>query len=404
MKKTWTILKHELRQTLKRKSFILLTIALPLLAVLGLGIYQGVQRWYHPSEPEEVNIGYVDKTGQFDEYTSQTGITFVLYASEENARAALLAEDIEEYFVIPANYLDSGLITRYTMKREMEPSGQTTKGIKDFLISNLLDGQISPQIVDRVETPLLMTTFRLDETGEIASDQSPMLNYFVPYIFALLFMFSIFFSSGFLLQSVSEEKENRVIEILLSSVSSRQLLIGKILGLGVAGLLQMTIWLTTIGIFTEFASSNIPAVSDLSIPTSILALGLVYFILGYLLFAIIYAGIGSICSTARESQQWSSMLVMPAVLPIMLSLLITTNPEHIVSRVLTFFPITAPITAVMRLSIQAISPWEIALSLAILAGSVVLGMWAVAKIFRTFLLMYGKRPTLKEIARSVRTA
>lgn len=404
MKKTLIILRHELRQTLKRKSFLLLTISIPLLMMLGYGIYQGVQHWYHPSSPGEVKIGYVDNTGRFTDYTIQDGTIFVLYDSAEEAKAALLSEEIREYFVIPADYVSSGLITRYTMEREMELPEETMEQIRGFLLSNLLAGETTPEILERVKAPLLMTSLRLDETGEIATSQNPFLNYAVPYIFALLFMFSIFFSSGFLLQSVSEEKENRVIEILLSSVSSRQLLVGKVLGLGAAGLLQMVIWLTTIGIFAEVASVNIPALSDLSIPIDILLLGIVYFILGYLLFAVIYAGIGSIGSTARESQQWSGMLVMPAVLPVVLSPLITTNPDHIVSRVLTFFPLTAPITAMMRLPIQAISAWEIALSLAILAGSVVLGMWAVAKVFRTCLLIYGKRPALREIVRYAREA
>jgi len=404
MNKTFIILKHEFRQTLKNKSFIILTLALPLLAILGLGIYQGVQHWYHPGAPQEVRIGYLDRTGMFGSYTSQPGVLFVLYPDEEQAKDALLAKDIKEYFVIPSDYLSSGLITRYTTSRDVEPSKKITGQITDFLLSNLLAGEVSPQVMERVKTPLLLASVRLDETGEIASSQDVVSSFVVPIVFALLFMISIFFASGFLFQSVTEEKENRVIEILLSSVSSRQLLVGKVLGLGAAGLIQVAVWLITVIVFSQVAQGIIPALSDLSIPASLIGWGLVYFILGYLLFAALYAGVGSIGATAREGQGWSTIFVLPAILPYYFSYFIVSSPESAVSRALTFFPLTSPITSMMRLATHGISAWEIALSLVILAGSIALTMWFAAKIFRVFLLMYGKRPALREIIRYVREA
>jgi len=404
MNKTFIILKHEFRQTLKNRSFIILTLSLPLLAILGMGIYQGVQHWYHPGAPQEVKIGYVDQTGMFDEYTNQTGVLFVLYPDEEKAKDALLAKDIKEYFVIPADYLSNGVITRYIMSREVAPSTKTTGQITDFLLSNLLAGEVSPQIMERVKTPVLLASVRLNETGEIAPSQDVVSSYVVPIVFALLFTASIFFASGFLFQSVTEEKENRVIEILLSSVSSGQLLVGKVLGLGAAGLIQVAVWLITVAIFSEVAPGIIPALSSLSIPASLIGWGLVYFILGYLLFAALYAGVGSIGATAREGQGWSTIFVLPAILPYWFNYFIIGSPEGAVSRTLTFFPLTSPITAMMRLATHSISAWEIALSLVILAGSIALTMWFAAKIFRVFLLMYGKRLALREIIRYVREA
>ena len=404
MKKTLTILKHEFRQTLKRKSFIIITISVPLLLVLGYGIYQGVQHWYEPSEPEKEKIGYMDEVGGFDQYTSQHDITFIPYPSEEKAKDALLAGDVDEYFVIPADYLSSGFITRYTLERERKVPAETRKSIEGFLLSNLLAEDIDPLVLERVKSPMLMTSIQLDESGEVAPSQDEATKYLLPVVFAMLFMFALLFSSGSLFDSVTEEKENRVIEIILSSVSSRQLLTGKVLGRGAAGLLQVAVWLIAVKIFTEVASVNIPFLSEVSISASLLAWGIVYFILGYLLFAALYAGIGSIGSTAKESQGWSVIVAMPAWLPLWFSFLIIENPDGIFPRVLTFIPLTAPTTAMMRLPTNAMSAWEIALSLAILAASFVLAMWAAAKVFRVFLLMYGKSPGLKEIARYVREA
>ncbi|MFC1926795.1 ABC transporter permease [Chloroflexota bacterium] len=404
MSKTLTVLKHEFLTTLKRKSFILITIAFPLLALLGYGIYTGVQHWYNPGVAEEENIGCVDYTGTFDEYTSQFGATIVLYPGEEEAREALFAEGIGEYFVIPQDYLYTGSIIRYTTEREMELPTETINRIHSFLLSNLLSGETSPEIVERVKMPILMTSLRLDDSGEVVADQNVFVQYFLPFVFAILFIMSIFFTSGYLLQSVSEEKENRLIEVLLSSVSARQLLMGKVLGLGAAGLIQIAIWLASVKVFAEVAQVNIPVLSELSVSPGLLALAFIYYILGYLLFASIYAGIGSVGSTARESQSWSGMLVIFGLIPVWFNFIIIANPEHVAARVLTFIPLTAPVTAMMRLPAGAIPPWEIALSIVILAGSVVFGIWAAAKVFRTCLLMYGKSPAFKEIIRYVREA
>jgi len=404
MNKTFIILKHEFRQTLKNRSFIILTLSLPLLAILGMGIYQGVQHWYHPGAPQEVKIGYVDQTGMFDEYTNQTGVPFVLYPDEEQAKDALLAKDIKEYFVIPADYLSNGVITRYTMSREVAPSTKTTGQITDFLLSNLLAGEVSPQVMERVKTPVLLASVRLDKTGEIAPSQDVVSSYVVPIVFASLFIIAIMVSSGFLFQSVTEEKENRVIEILLSSVSSGQLLVGKVLGLGSAGLIQVAVWFITFVIFSRVAPGIIPALGALSVPASLIGWGLVYFILGYLLLAALYAGVGSIGATAREGQGWSTIFTLPAIMPLWFNYFIIGSPEGAVSRALTFFPLTSPVTAMMRLATHSISAWEIALSLVILAGSIALTMWFAAKIFRVFLLMYGKRLALREIIRYVREA
>jgi len=402
--KTLIIFRHELVNTLKRMSFILITIAFPLLMLLGYGIYQGVQHWYHPGAPEEEKIGYVDQTGSFNEYTSQLGATFVLYPSEEEAKEALLAGEIKEYFVIPPDYLSTGLVNRYTMEREVQPPAKTMEQIRAFLLSNLLGNETSPEVVERAKTPMLVTSLRLDESGEVVADQSVFVQFFVPYIFAIIFVLSIFFTSGYLLQSVAEEKESRLIEILLSSVSARQLFVGKVLGLGTAGLVQILIWFVSLKVFAEVARVNIPGLSGLSISPGLLVLGLLYYILGYLLFAVLFAGIGSIGSTAREAQGWTAIFAIPAMIPLWIGSVIIAYPEHVVSTVLTIFPITAPVTAMMRLPAQVIPAWQLALSLIILAGSVIFCMWAAAKVFRTGLLMYGKRPALKEIVRYIREA
>ena len=145
-------------------------------------------------------------------------------------------------------------------------------------------------------------------------------------------------------------------------------------------------------------------IGNLEITPLFIILSLIYFILGYLLFDILMAGFGSIGATARESQQLSMIIILPAALPLYAIYFVIENPQHIISQLLTYFPFTAPITVIMRLGIAEIPAWQLAISMAILVASIYLSLVLVAKVFRTFLLMHGKTPKLREIVRYLRQA
>jgi ABC-2 type transport system permease protein len=291
------------------------------------------------------------------------------------------------------------------LERELEPPEETQLAIRDFLLSNLLRGQTNPEVTERVKAPMAMLSVRLDETGKVAADQGGFGAFVIPYLFSILLVMSIFTSSGFLLPGLGEEKENRIIEILLSSVSARQLLTGKVLGLGAAGLVQMLVWLLSARWLAGMASTTIGGLlSTLQIPGNLLVLGIVYFILGYLLFAVLMAGVGSISTTSREGQQLSTIFTMIGVIPFMLAPFIMENPNHVVTQALTLFPITTPITIMIRLGLADIPVWELAVSITLLVASIIGALLLAAKVFRTFLLMYGKRPGFGEIIRSLRKA
>jgi len=406
MRKTILILKHEFVQTIKRKSFILITLAFPALGLVAIGAFFIIQRIETPPRPdEEVTVGYVDQVGIFSSYAEQPKVTLTPYATPEEATGALLEEEISAYFIIPPDYVSTGVVSRYTLERELEPPEETQWAIRSFLLSNLLSGQTSPEVTERVKAPLTLVNTRLDESGQLATDQGGFGAFIVPYLFSMLLLMAIFTSSGFVLQGLSEEKENRIMEILLSSVSAQQLLAGKILALGAAGLTQMLIWLLTARLLVEMVSTTIGGLlSTLQIPANLLVLGIVYFILGYLLFAVLMAGVGSVATTSREGQQLSALFTMSAVIPFIIVPLIMENPDHILAQILTLFPVTAPIMVMIRLAFADIPAWELALSITLLVISIIGTLVLAAKVFRTFLLMYGKRPGLREIIRSLRQA
>ncbi|MCX6003098.1 MAG: ABC transporter permease [Chloroflexi bacterium] len=401
MSKTLLLAKHEFLITTRRRAFIILTLAFPILALLGLLAAQAIPGMIKPAVEIE-KIGYVDEVGIFNENISQGTIRLVSFGTEAEAKKALLDKDIKEYFIIAPDYISTGLIQRYTLKNEVEPGGATQTAIRNFLLGNLLKGN-STDIIERAKTPVNISSTTLTSTGEVAPQQGGFAALILPYVFSILLMMSIFFSSGYLLQGLVEEKESRVMEILLSSVSPQQLLAGKVIGLGAAGLAQIIVWLISANFLMRMASSNFGSIIGvLNVTPEFLILGIIYFILGYLFLAIIMAGVGSISPTAREGQQMSALFTIPVVIPIYFMALIMAHPENIVVRILTFIPITAPITVMVRLGLSEIPIWELAVSILILILSITGCFVMATKLFRTYLLMYGKRPNLNEIIRSFR--
>ena len=382
-----------------------MTLLFPMIALIAIGINQVVAGMDTSDPTEIVTIGYVDEVGIFNSYTRWNQVELTPYATPENATEALLEEEIDEYIIIPSDYVATGVIARFTQEKELEPAAETRAVIRDFLLSNLLEGA-SEEIQLRVRSPLLLGTVILDETGQVADDQGGVGTFIFPLVFGFLLVMAIGSSSGYLLQGLGEEKENRIMEILLSSVSTRQLLIGKVLGLGAAGLVQIVIWLLSAVFLLRLASTTIGGeFGEIQIPANLLILGIVYFILGYLFFAVIQAGIGAIGATAKESQQMTVAIILPAILPFYVFIFfLKDNVGHVIGTVLTMIPITAPMMVFIRLGTSEIPVWELLLSISLLIVGIIGGLWLAAKAFRVFLLMYGKTPKLGEIIRLLRQA
>jgi ABC-2 type transport system permease protein len=403
MNKTLLILKHEFRHMMKRRGFIIMTVIVPLIAVLLIGVSQLVSGIARPTA-EAATIGYVDELGGFEQYTNQGNITLVRYDIPDDATDALVRGDISEYFVIPPDYISTGLINRYTLEKQLTASPAVTAVINNFLLMNLLAGKVPPATIPRIETPPNLVTTRLTETGAVAPEQGGYGNLIIPFVFSILLALSIIFSSTYLLQGLGEEKENRLIEILLSSVSARQLLTGKVLGIGAAGLVQVAVWVISAPLLLNLASSSIGGfASTIQLPVNFIVLAVVYFILGYLLFAVISAAIGAISSSSREGQQLIGVFTIPALIPLWFTSLLMFLPDNPVWVFFTIFPLSAPVEAIMRLGVSEIPAWQLVTSILVLALSIVGGLFLTIRIFRTYLLMYGKRPSIGEVLRNLRT-
>jgi len=402
MNKTFLIFRHELVHTIKRKGFIIVTLIVPVLALLAIGVFQLTSIISKPTVIETITIGYIDEVGGFDQYISQGTIELIRFEATEDATAALINDEVSEYFVITSDYIATGVIYRYTLEKELETPQPIATAIKIFLTSNLLSGKVPPETIYRIETPPYLVVTRLTETGEVASDQGGFGNVIIPGIFSLLLAFSLVLSSNYLVQGLGDEKESRLIEVLLSSVSPRQLLIGKVLGLGAAGLVQVAVWLASAPLLLKLASSTFGGfISTIQLPTNFLILGIVYFILGYSLFAALSAGTGAISPNAREGQQLATIYTLLAFVPLWFSSLLFLFPDSPIWLALTIFPITAPIAMMLRLGVSDIAAWELAVSISVLLLSIIGVLFLATRAFRVYILMYGKRPGLREIFRSL---
>jgi ABC-2 type transport system permease protein len=408
MNKTFLIFRHEFIHQLKRTGFIVMTLVFPLVGLVAIGIVHIVQISGGEQAVTDIQrIGYVDEAGGFDEYSSDLeSVKLVPYPDRGTATNALLNKDIDEYFIIPIDYLQSGIVMRYVTEKELEMPGQTYRTIRAFLQTNLLKEQVNTELMERVKYPLGVRSIRLDDTGEIALDQGGFSTFLLPMTFGFLLIIAIGASSGYLLQGLGEEKENRIMEILVSSVSPRQLLVGKIIGLGAAGLIQIIFWLLTFVLISQLASGVVGGpFTNIQVSNDFIILGIVYFILGYLFFAIMIAGIGAISGNPKETPQISVAFILPAILPFYIAIIfLRENPDHFIGTILTLIPVTAPMSVFVRLGMSEIATWELILSIFILIVSIIGAVLLAAKTFRVFLLMYGKTPKLKEILRLIRQA
>ncbi len=398
------IFRHEFITTLKRTGFIIMTLIVPVLGLLAIGISMLISGAAQSPAVQVTKVGYVDPGGQINQPASLGNVEMVPYNTPENALQAMVKGDIKEYFVIPADYVSTGRVDRYTLEKQLAAPPEIAAAIKDFLTDNLLEGKVPPATINVIEAPLNLVTTRLNPSGGVASDQGGFGNLIIPGIFSILLVLSLTFSSSYLLQGLGEEKENRLIEVLLSSVSTRQLLTGKVLGLGAAGLVQVVVWLVSAPLLLLLAQSTFGGfMTAIQIPPNFILLGIVYFILGYAIFAVLSAGAGALSPSAREGQQLASIFTFIAVSPLWFSSAIINFPDSPAWVGLTIFPLTAPVVVMLRLGLTDIPVWELAASVVVLIISI-LGVLAIAvSIFRTYLLMYGKRPSFGTILRSLRS-
>jgi ABC-2 type transport system permease protein len=413
----WKVFLYELQRNIRRKGFLFTTFGIPLIGFVLFFGYQAIteanNRNTNPAEEaaklaqsdqfkQITKAGYVDESGLFPK-PAEGDRVFTRYDSEEAARAALDKGDIQVYYVIPPDYMQTGDVTLYMPRFSLtQASGG---GIQRLILSNLAKG-IDRDLFNRLQNPANIQEVNLqrDASGKTSSNFGS--DFAVVYVFAIMLMMSVFMTNGYLMRGVIEEKETRLIEIFISTMRPTNLLAGKILALGLLGLLQMGVWLGALVLLGKLAiGSNLPQVAVLTsfaLPAGKLIIFLLYFIFGYLFFAAAYGIVGALSNSMQEGPQYAVIFTLPAVIPLYFSSLFTTTPDAAIPTILSIFPVTAPLGMVMRIAITTVPFWQIALSLTLLLVLDVVMIWLAGRMFRVSTLLAGQLPKLRDIPRLLR--
>jgi ABC-2 type transport system permease protein len=402
----WLVAKRDYLRTVRRRGYLFGTLLLPLgiAALMALSAFLSVESLGGEGGGRIVIVN--ESTMPIDDVTE--GPVQLTNLDLAEAEAQLSDGRIAEYYRVPPDFRSSGVVTRVQPEAAPGFDQLETLETNDSLVAYLMRGAllreagVPPEIAERVVQGVTVTT--VDVSGREVTGMDVAAGIAVPIVFVGLFMVSIFITSGYLLQSVTEEKENRVVEIVLSSIPSMPLMAGKVLGLGGAGLTQVAIWVVTALVALPLLSSQLPDLSAIEIDPTILGLALVYFVLGYLAYGAIFAAIGAIAPGNREAQQYSGFLGFFAAIPFIMFSVVASDVDSLAVVALALFPLTTPTTMLLVLGVSPEIPWTlVGASLVSLTMFALLATWASARIFRATVLLYGVRPSLPQLVAAIRT-
>ena len=438
LQKIWTIATFEFLTAVKRPGYLIATFGMPLF-VAAYGAIVAVPAYFatradqstsiygvvdtagvlamrgesEPAAPRGLPDGLqavLDETGQGADVARTMGsetIVFRPYASESEARTALAGRSIKGYFHLPADYLQSGTVEIYAPDTFQMSGPESRNEFSRLLRRQLLSGRIEGAVAERVVSPLRETRrFGVSRGGDLTDGgtATTIVRLAVPLLFMVLFLVSVLMTSGYLMQGTATEKENKVVEVLLASANPDEILAGKLLGLGGAGLLQVAVWLV-IALGAGIGAVPLLMSTDIRTPWLALALAIPLFLLAFLFFGSLMLGTGSLGSNMREAQQLAMVWSLTAALPLMMISALVREPQGTVAKVLTWLPFSSAPMLVMRASIDAsaLAWWEIAGAIVVLIVSTWGALRLGARLFRVGLLS-SSRPSVREIIRQARLA
>ena len=418
MQRLWSeisiVLAEEVRRQLRRKQYLIITFA-PVVILLVLAVAVPLARGFFSGDGasgERANggriIAIVNRSTDLT-FATQISDEIQVFADRQAGITALQEGDVDDLFIIPADFLQTGRVEWLHTDSGLSSiiAGDDSEDrMRAILLQALTSADLSADRIARLQDPLNLTRFEVTREGDVAAEEEgQFLTFFtVPFLSAWIMIMVIYMVSGTLLQSVSEEKENRVVEVLITSVSPLALMTGKVLGLGATGLLQVGVWLVSLALFVPRIVSAFPDIGDLALSPGLAAAIVVFFLAGYFVFAVVMAGISAATVSAREASSLSSIVLLPALAPLILASLISLAPNGAFARILTFIPFTAPATMMIRLGVTDVALWEIALCLGVTVASGLALLWLSARVFRAGILIYGQRMTLRRLWLAVRHA
>lgn len=396
MAKLWLVARQEYRRIAGKKTFLISTLGLPILFIGLMAVIALVSILGEDQRP----IGYVDQAGFLrPDALARIGVQTLRpieirrYPDAAAATAALEAGELQVVYIISPDYLSSGAIERVIFDKA--PSERAQRSFHDFMRANLALQQLPQATAQRLYTGARLSLRTVE--GQREASDTDFLSVAFPFAAAILFFISVMSVGGYMLQAVSDEKENRTIEVLMTTLSPEQLLGGKALGLLGVVLTQLALWGLTAGIALSIAPRFIADFPTLHLPWSMLLMGALYFFPSLALISGLMIAIGAAVTEVRQGQQISGILNLAFTFPMFFIMIIIGNPNHPFTVALSLFPTTAFITMLLRWEFTAVPAWQLIISWSLVTVSALLSMRVAVQVFRLGMLQYGQPLTLKTV-------
>jgi ABC-2 type transport system permease protein len=398
MNKTFIVFKQELRATVLRKSFFLTLFLIPIIGFVVTLIINNSRASSSPTvieniftPQEEIGVyGLIDQSGIIQNLPEDYKTSFILYQSEQEAAKALQTKELSGYYLIDSTYLKTGKVV--LVKPDFNPLGDDLS----YQLESLLNQQIlagDPKLLSQLSNA---SNFKVELTRpEESRDPNSGLTFFLPYAVTMIFYIIILGSSSLMLNSVTNEKTNRVLEILMTSIQPMQMLSGKIIALGLVGLAQTIVWSGTGLLLLRLSGGSTGIPLSFQLPTSILFWGILFFIGGYALYASLMAGLGALVPNLKEASQATTVLIIPLIIPMMLINAIVSQPNGVLSIIFSFLPFTSPVTMMTRLSAGNVPAWQILTSFGLLILCDYFVLRSISNFFRAQTLLSGSQFKMK---------
>lgn len=410
------IIRREYTENVRRKSFIISTLLVPVLML----VFFVVPVLFALIEPDKsYRIVVLDQTGELgggiaaalSDTLAGGGRKYHVTAEPAPGDAYVPArtvrvEEIRDgkldiLIALPGSIFEDAKASYITREeRNINVLERFEKVITDVVIQNrLADAGLEYERVKSLTAGIDLDMQQVTAQGGL-EEKSFISDYGIVFIFTMILYTSLLSWGMTISKSIVEEKGSRVIEVLLSAVSTRDLMWGKLIGVGLAGLTQLGAWALMGIAFAGYAASGVVgALASFQIAPMVFVYLIVFFVLGFMLFSSLFMTVGSVCSTDQDAQQLQGLITLPMIVPILCLLLLLQNPNSPLAVVLSMIPLFAPMIMLARIILLQPPLWQILLSMALILGSVFLAITFAARIFRVGILMYGKRPSLREMIR-----
>ena len=394
MKKFWRVAWHEYSRHVFRKRFLFALLSVPLMILFMVILVIGMIMMETSSKP----VGYIDYSGLLSEPIAQPqvkwpdqSIPMIGYMDETIANDDLQGKKIQAYYIIPQNYLQTGQAKIIYLDKY---KGSVEEQFTSFLKANLLADQ-PPEIANRILDGSKVIVRSTDKSRE--ASQERFVNIILPFLAGILFIVAISTTSGYLLQAVVEEKENRTMEIMVTSVSPGQMMTGKVLADICIGVTQLVVWGLFLVLVLVFGGRFIPSLSGFHFSTEVALVLVIVMVPAFIMVSGLIAALGATVTEGSEGQQIMGLVSLPIWLPFMLTAMFIENPNSPLAVALSLFPLTAPTTIALRIGFTTIPTWQIIASVTILIVSATGAVWLAGRATRLGMLRYGQRLRLKEI-------